>query len=64
MVPHFRPNAGAGVSREDDVRCLVGQVAVDALAGEGATATREEAAAFHFVTCEAASGKISDVALW
>ena len=64
MVAHFRADAGAGVRGEDDVRGLVGEMAVDAFAGQRAAAAREEAAAFHFVAREATSREVFDVALW
>ena len=48
---------------EDDVGDLVREVAVDAFAFESTAAPGEEAAGFHFVASEAASGKIYNVAL-
>ena len=64
MIADLRRDAGAGVGGEDDVGGLVGEVAVDALAGEGAAAAREEAAALNLMAGEAASGEVFDVALW
>ena len=63
MIAHLRADAGAGVSGEDDVRGLVGEVAVDALADQCAAAAREEAAALDLVTRETAIGEVGDVAL-
>lgn len=64
MVAHLRADARAGVGGEDDVGCLVGEVAVDAFARKRAAAAREETAALDFVTREAAGREIFDVALW
>lgn len=63
VVAHLRRDARAGVGGEDDVGGLVGKVAVDALAGEGASAAWEEAAALNLMAGQAASGEIFDVAL-
>lgn len=54
MIPHFRRDARAGVSGEDDVGGLVGKVAVDAFPHQSATAAGEEATALRFMTGEAA----------
>jgi len=64
MIAHLRPDARAGVGREDHVGCLVGEVAVDAFARKRAAAPREETAALDLVTREAAGREIFDVALW
>ena len=63
VVPHFRPDARAGVGGEDDVGGLVREVAVDALALECAASAREETAALDLVAGEAASREILDAAL-
>jgi hypothetical protein len=63
VITHFRTDAHAVVGGEDDVGDLVREVAVDAFAFESTAAPGEEAAAFHFVAGEAASGKIYNVAL-
>ena len=64
MIAHFGRDARSGVGGEDDVGGLVGEVAVDALAEEGAAAAGEETAGLDLVTGEAARGEVFDVALW
>ena len=63
MVAYLRADAGAGVGGEDDVGGLVGEVAVDALAEESASAAGEEAAVLDLVTGETAGGEIRYVTL-
>lgn len=63
MIAHFGADAGAGVGGKDDVRGLVREVAVDALARKRSATAREKAAALNFMARKTTCGEVFHVAL-